>query len=148
MRPTSWRVTFILGAPDTLISSGISAASVAIGLTATEFGFMVPAGDLAQVLAASTLLGGVGALLGAGIGTVVRNTGGSVTGVIVVLLILPPLAVQAVSEAASWVPGTLANVASGIDATVGLGSAVAALLVWAVVPVGLAMMAVTRRDIV
>jgi len=131
-----------------LAGAAISAGSVAIGLAATDFGFRVPFGDLVRVVAASTLVGGVGAVLGAGIGTLVRNTGGSVTGVIVVLLILPPLAVQAVSGAASWIPATLANVISGVDTTTGVGAAVAALAVWAVVPGAIALIAVGRRDVV
>ena len=71
-----------------LVGAGVSAGSVAAGLTATDYGFMVSFADLAQVLAASTLAGGAGAVLGAGIGALVRNTGGAVTGTILVLLTL------------------------------------------------------------
>jgi hypothetical protein len=125
----------------------VSAGSVAIGLTATDFSFMVPAADLARVLAASILAGGAGAVLGGGIGTLVRNTGGAVTGTILLLVILPPLAVQMTSEAASWVPNTLAHVMSGVDQSVAVPAAVAAILVWALVPAVVGLSAVLRRDV-
>jgi hypothetical protein len=139
---------FVAGSVLGLVGAGVSAGSVAVGLTATDFGFMVSAGDVAQVLLASTLAGGAGAVLGAGVGALVRNAGGAVTGTILLLVILPPLAVQMVSDTASWVPGTLANVVSGVDNAVGVGAAIAAIGVWALVPAAIGMLAVTRRDVV
>lgn len=139
---------FVAGSVVGLVGGALSACSVAAGLTATDFGFMVSATDLAQVLAASTLAGGAGAVLGAGVGALVRNPGGAVTGTILLLVILPPLAVQLVSEAASWVPGTLANVVSGVDNAVGMGAAIAAIGLWALVPAAIGLLAVTRRDVV
>jgi ABC-type transport system involved in multi-copper enzyme maturation permease subunit len=131
-----------------LVGGAISAGSIAVGLTATEFGFMVPAADLAQVLAASTFAGAAGAGIGAGIGAFIRNTGGAVVGTILLLMILPPLAVQMVSEAMSWVPGTLANVASGVSEATSIGAAIIAIGIWALVPAVIGITAVTRRDVV
>jgi ABC-2 type transport system permease protein len=139
---------FVAGSLLGLVGAGISAGSVAAGLTATDFGFMVAAADLAQVLAASTLAGGAGAVLGAGVGALIRNSGGAVTGTILLLVILPPLAVQMVSETASWIPGTLANVVSGIDTSVAMGPAILAIGMWALVPAAIGLVAVTRRDVV
>ena len=139
---------FVAGSVLGLVGAGISAGSVAAGLTATDFGFMVSAYDLGQVLAASTIAGGAGAALGAGIGALVRNTGGAVTGEIVLLFILPPLAVQMVNEAIRWVPSTLTNVISGVDSAVGVGTAIAAIAIWAIVPAALGLIAVNRRDVV
>jgi ABC-2 type transport system permease protein len=139
---------FVAGSVVGLVGAGVSAGSVAVGLTATEYGFMVPAVDLIQVLAASTLAGGAGAVLGAGIGALIRNTGGAVTGTIVLMLILPPLAVQMASETATWVPNTLANVLSGVDNATGIGAAVAAIGIWALVPAVIGLVTVTRRDVV
>ena len=113
-----------------LVGAGLSAGSVAVGLAATDYGFMVSAADLARVFAASALAGAAGGVLGAGIGAIVRNTGGAVTVTIMMLLIVPPLAVQMVSGAASWIPGTLADVVSGIDTSTGVGAAVAAICAW------------------
>ncbi|MDH3539003.1 MAG: hypothetical protein OEP52_03320 [Acidimicrobiia bacterium] len=139
---------FVAGSVLGLVGAGVSAGSVAAGLAATDYGFMVSAADLTRVLAASTLAGGAGAVLGAGVGALVRNTGGAVTGTIVLLVILPPLAVQMVSEAASWVPSTLANVVSGVDNATGLGAAIAAIGLWALIPAVIGLVAVTRRDVV
>ncbi len=71
-----------------LVGAGVSAGSVAAGLTATEYGFMVSTADLLRVLLASALAGGVGA----GIGAFIRNASGAVTGTIALLIIVPPLA--------------------------------------------------------
>jgi hypothetical protein len=139
---------FVAGSVLGLAGAGISAGSVAAGLMATDFEFMVSVSDLAQVLAASTLAGGAGAMLGAGAGALIRNTGGAVTGTILLLVILPPLAVQMVSETASWIPGTLANVVSGIESTVAIGPAILAIGMWAIVPTAIGMFAVARRDVV
>ena len=131
-----------------LVGAGVSAGSVAAGLNATDYGFMVSAADLAQVLAAATLAGGAGAVLGAGIGAFIRNTGGAVTGTILMLVILPPLAVQMAGETASWVPGTVATVASGVSDATGIGAAIAAIVMWALVPAAIGLVAATRRDVV
>jgi hypothetical protein len=139
---------FVAGSVLGFVGAGISAGSVAAGLMATDFEFMVSVSGLAQVLAASTLAGGAGAMLGAGAGALIRNTGGAVTGTILLLVILPPLAVQMVSETASWIPGTLANVVSGIESTVAIGPAIVAIGIWAIVPAAIGMFAVARRDVV
>ena len=139
---------FIGGSVLGVAGAAVSAGSVYVGLVATDYGFMVSTADLLQVLAASAVAGGVGAVIGAGIGALIRNTGGAVTGTIVLLMILPPLAVQAVGEAASWIPGTLAGVLSGIDGSVGIGAAVLALAAWALVPAMAGLAAVARRDVV
>ncbi len=143
-----YAAAFVAGSVLGLIGAGVIAASVALGLTATDYGFMVSAADLAQVLAASTLAGGAGAVLGAGIGALVRNTGGAVTGTFLALVILPPLAVQMAGETATWVPSTLANVVSGIDNVAGVAAAIAAIAMWALVPAAFGLVAVNRRDVV
>jgi ABC-type transport system involved in multi-copper enzyme maturation permease subunit len=143
-----YAAAFVAGSVLGLAGAGIVAGSIAGGLMATDYGFMVSAADLAQVLAASTIAGGAGAVLGAGIGTFIRNPGGAVVGTILLLLILPPLAVQMVSEAASWVPGTLATVVSGVSNATGMGAAIAVIGIWALVPAAIGLVAVSRRDVV
>ena len=78
-----------------IVGTALTMVAVAITLTATDYGFMLSLGDILQLLAASSLAAATGALLGAGIGTVVRNTGGAVAALVVVLLIAPPLVVTA-----------------------------------------------------
>jgi ABC-type transport system involved in multi-copper enzyme maturation permease subunit len=143
-----YAAAFVAGSVLGFVGAGVSAGSVAAGLTGTDYGFMVSAADLAQVLAAATLAGGAGAVLGAGVGAFIRNTGGAVTGTILLLVILPPLAVQMVSETASWVPGTLATVVSGVSNAAGMGAAIAAIALWALVPAAIGLFAVARRDVV
>jgi len=130
-----------------LVGAGFTAVAVALALPATDYGFLVSTGNLTRVLAASTLAGAAGAVLGAGIGTLVRNVGGAVTGVVLVLLIAPPLVVQLASGTASWMPSVLANVVSGVGTDVGQTAAVAAIAAWAVVPAAAGLIAVQRRDV-
>lgn len=135
----------LLGAASTILA-------VALALPTTDLGFLIPADGVAQVLAAATLCGAVGAVLGAGIGAPVRNTGGAVTGAVLVLLVAPPLVVQLASETMSWMPATLASVLSGVavefDTEVGVAAAAAAICLWAAVPAALALIAVQRRDVI
>ncbi len=130
-----------------LVGAALLAAAVALSLPATDYGFLVSTGHVAQLLAASAFAGAAGAVLGAGIGTLVRNVGGAVTGVVLTLLIAPPLVVQLASGTASWMPSVLANVVSGVGNEVGYAAAVAATAVWAFVPAAAGLVAVQRRDV-
>jgi hypothetical protein len=131
-----------------LVGAGLIVAAVALSLPATEYGFLVSVGTVAQVLAASAFAGAAGAVLGAGIGALVRNVGGAVTGTVLALFIAPPLVVQLASGTASWMPGILANVLSGVGAEVSHLAAIAAIAAWAVVPAAGGLIAVLRRDVV
>lgn len=131
-----------------LLGAALTVAAVALTLPATDYGFMVSAGGVSAVLAASSFAGAAGAVLGAGIGCLVRNTGGAVTGAVLALIIAPPLIVQLASGAASWVPQTLANVLSGVTHEVGRPVAMLGLALWAAVPALAGLVAVQRRDVV
>ncbi len=131
-----------------LTGAGMTVLAVALALPTTEFGFMVAAGGVAQILAASAFAGATGAALGAGIGALVRNTGGAVTGAVLALIVAPPLVVQLARDSASWVPNTLNNVVSGVSDEVGTVAAVAALVAWAAVPAFAGLLSVLRRDVV
>ena len=130
-----------------LIGAGLTVLAVALALPTTEFGFMVPAEDVMRVLMASTFAGAAGAVLGAGLGALIRNPGGAVAGAVVVLVIAPPLIVQLASGSDSWMPSALANVVSGVDDTVTLGAALAAVAAWAIVPATIGLIAVRNRDV-
>lgn len=126
-----------------LITSG-----VALALPSTEYGFLVSAGGVTRLLVATTFAGAVGAVLGAGIGAIIRNLGGAATAVVFLLFMIPPLVVQAISEAGSWIPPTLGTVISGTTSEVSTGAAVAALVAYALVPAGIGLLMVRRRDVV
>ena len=117
-----------------LVGAGLTVAAVAFALPATDYGFLVSAGNVTQVLAASAFAGAAGAVLGAGIGSLVRNVGGAVTGAVLALFIAPPLVVQLASGTASWMPSILANVLSGVGTDVSQPAAIAAIAAWALVP--------------
>ena len=138
----------LAGAVLALIAQALIIAVVALALPSTEYAFMVSAGDLIRLLAASTLAGAIGAVLGAGLGAVIRNLGGAVTTAVLVMFVIPPLAVQLVNDAASWIPTTLLSVISGVTAEVSLGSALMAVTAWALVPAAAGLLAVQRRDVV
>jgi hypothetical protein len=138
----------IAGAALSVIGAGLTAIGVAVALPTTEYGFMVSAADVGRILVASAFAGAMGAVLGAGIGAVVRNTGGAVTGAVLVLFIAPPVIAQIATEAGSWVPASLANVVSGVADDVGVVPAVAGLILWALVPAAIGFLTVRRRDVV
>jgi ABC-type transport system involved in multi-copper enzyme maturation permease subunit len=131
-----------------LVGATLSAVVVAISVPIVDYDFLVSAADLTQVLAASTFAGAAGALLGAGLGAVVRNTGGAVTAAVLLLIIVPPIVVQLASQAADWVPSVLANVLSGVAEQPDLLSALAALAAWGLIPAAIGLVAVQRRDVV
>lgn len=131
-----------------LAGVAMTAGAVAAALPITDYTFLVSTGDMIRLLAASSFAGAAGALLGAGIGALVRNTGGAVTGAVVVLVIAPPLIVQIVGGAANWIPPTLANVVSGVSNEVTVFVAVAALTLWAAVPATLGLVSTVKRDVV
>ena len=131
-----------------LVGQALIITGVALALPSTEYTFLVSAGTVIQLLAASTLAGAVGALLGAGLGAVIRNLGGAVTAVVLALFMIPPLAVQLVNELESWIPPTLGAVISGVNTDVNLGAALAVLLAYGLVPAAAGLLAVQRRDVV
>jgi len=130
-----------------LAGAAFTAIAVAASLPLTDYGFMIPASGLARVLAASAWAGAAGAVLGAGVGNVVRNTGGAVSVTVLILVIAPPLIVQLASGTASWVPSPLANVASGVADDTSTAAAVVAIGLWALVPALAALWSVRHRDV-
>jgi hypothetical protein len=136
-----------------LLGALLTVAAVALALPTTDYGFLVSAADVSRVCAASAFAGAIGGLLGAGIGAIVRNTGGAVAGAFFTLMVAPPLLVQMANDMGSWVPSTLVNVLSGVEAEVpaadqvGIVAAIAALLAWALVPAAIGLLAVQRRDV-
>lgn len=125
---------------------------VALALPSTGYGFLVSGGDLIPLFAATTLAGAIGATVGAGLGALIRNIGGAVTTAVMVLLVAPPLAVQAFPDTASWIPQALFAVVSGASADispqVSLWAALLAIGTWALVPAAAGFMATQRRDVV
>jgi ABC-2 type transport system permease protein len=131
-----------------LIGAGLTVAAVAIALPTTDYGFLVSTANVVRVLAAACFAGAAGAVLGAGIGAVVRNVGGAVTLTVFTFMVAPPLVVQLANDTASWMPANLANVISGTADDVSAPAALAALAIWALIPAVIGLISVQRRDVV
>jgi hypothetical protein len=131
-----------------LVGQALVIAAVALAMPLTRYGFLVPAGEMTRLLVASTLAGAIGAVLGAGLGAVIRNLGGAVTTAVLVLFVIPPLAVQLFNGAASWIPTNLFAVISGVSTDVSLWAALMTVTAWALVPAAAGILAVQRRDVV
>lgn len=130
------------------VGAGLTTIALAVALPATDYSFMMSVGGVAQVMAAAAWAGAVGAVLGAGIGSIIRNTGGAVSGVVVALIIAPPVIVQLASGVAPWVPTALALDVSGATTDTGIVAAIVAMGLWALVPVLAAQWSVEHRDVV
>ena len=135
-----------------VLGTALTSVALAVSLPLTEHGFMVSIGGLVEVHAAAAWAGAAGAVLGAGIGTIVRNTGGAVTGAVLVLVVAPPVVVQLASGTAEWMPNALAMAASGVGFETGFDTGTVAAVVtigmWAIVPALAALWSVNRRDVV
>ncbi len=131
-----------------IVGTALTMIAVALALPTTDYSFLVSFGDVMQVLLAATFAGAAGAVLGAGIGAIVRSIGGAVTGTTLTLIIVPPLIVQLANDTASWMPNVLANVIAGVGNDVSIPAAVCALAAWALVPAAVGLIAVQRRDVV
>jgi hypothetical protein len=131
-----------------LIGAGLTVTAVAVALPTTDYGFLVGVDNVIRVIAAAGFAGAAGAVLGAGIGAVVRNVGGAVTLTVFTFMVAPPLIVQLANDTASWMPANLANVISGTVDDVSQPAALAALAIWAIVPALIGLISVQRRDLV
>jgi ABC-2 type transport system permease protein len=131
-----------------LVGSGLTVASVALALPSTDYGFLVSIANVVRVVGAAGFAGAAGAVLGAGIGAIVRNVGGAVTLTVFTFIVAPPLVVQLANGTASWMPANLANVISGTVDDVSQPAALVALLAWALVPAVVGYISVQRRDVV
>jgi len=136
------------GSALSLLGSALTIAAVAGAVLTTEYGFLVSVDNVARVVVASGFAGATGAVLGAGIGAVVRNVGGAVTATVFALMVAPPLVVQLANGTGPWMPANLANVLSGTIGGIAAPAAIAALLGWGLVPACIGLISVLRRDVV
>lgn len=138
----------LAGAVLSIVGALLIVGTVAVGLQFTDFGFLVSVGGVLRVVAASAFAGAAGAALGAGLGALIRNTGGAVTAVVGLLFVTPPIVVQLTPEAADWVPSALAWSISGVTTDPGVPMALVAVALWALVPALAGLVSVRRRDVV
>jgi hypothetical protein len=141
-------VVVIFGGLLGLAGGGLTIAAGALTLPIVDYQLLLPVDVVVRLGATSGLAGAVGAVLGAGIGALIRNTGGAVTAAVAILLLGPPIVAQLVNDAAAWVPGSLISVISGLGENPGLGTAIAALAIWGLVPAVIGVFAVQKRDVI
>lgn len=153
LAPHRWRATsaqlaaaLVGGAVLGFVGASLVLAGGAIALPLAGFDLLLPFGTSVRLVLSAALAGAMGAVFGAGIGAVVRNTGGAVTAVVVLLMLAPPIVAQLSAAAASWVPGTLVGVVSGLGDGPALPAAVAALVVWGSIPALVGIGSIGRRD--
>lgn len=130
-----------------LVGAVLTVSAVAVSLPTTDYRFVVSIDGVVRVIVAAGFAGVAGAVLGAGLGHVVRNVGGAVTLTVFIFMVAPPLVVQLASGTGSWMPATLANVISGTVDDVSQPAALAALTAWALVPAVIGLISVERRDV-
>lgn len=150
----------VLGAVMTgygLVVSWVSFAAVQAVLAGRGAGAPISNPHALQVIAASTLLVPICALVGLAIGSVVRHSASSIIGTVVVLMLLPVLltskdawaeAVERSLPHSAWYhlsAEQLAGPMRGFPATNAAAWAVYAL--WAVAAVTVAILAINRRDV-
>ncbi len=131
-----------------LVGALLTITAIAVALPTTDYTFLVSAGHVAQVVAASAFAGAAGAVLGAGIGAIVRNVGGAVTLTVFTFIVAPPLIVQLANGTASWMPANLANVISGTVDDISPAAAILAFVAWAAIPALIGVVATERRDVI
>ena len=130
------------------VGGGLTVAAGAVALPLVDEQLLVATADMARLVGSAGLAGAAGAALGAGAGAIVRNTGGAITAVVLLLLIGPPLVGQLLVEVAPWTPSSLIGVLAGVSDVHAAGTALAVLAVWGLAPAGLGVAAVQRRDVV
>lgn len=130
------------------VGGGLTVAAGAVSLPLVDEQLLLATADVARLVGSAALAGATGAVLGAGAGAIVRNTGGAVTAVVLLLLVGPPLVGQLFVDVAPWTPSALIGVLAGVSEAHAAGTALAVLMIWGLLPAGLGLAAVQRRDVI
>lgn len=137
---------FLAGGLLGLVGEGLTLVSALIALPVADYDFMMSFGAVMQVAGAAALGGAAGAVLGAGVGSLLRNSAAAATVAVLLLVIAPPLMVQLLNDD-RWIPGTLLNSISGVLDSPEVLSAVGVLAIWSMIPAAAAFYFVRKRDI-
>jgi ABC-2 type transport system permease protein len=136
-----------------LLAAGLVAAVGAVGMAIRGISITLTAGDFAQLLAGGAAAAALWAVLGTGIGTLVRGQIGAVGGLCVWLLLIENILIGNVPSAAKYAPGASAGALAGMMPNAGtaklLAPAAGALLLvgYAAVASVLGLGGIERRDI-
>ncbi len=143
----------IVGLVIGLLAAGLVAAVGSAGLALRGIPIALNVGDFAQMLAGGAVGAALWAILGTGLGAILRGQVGAVIGLCVWLLLIENILIGNVPSAGKYTPGASDGAFAGLMPNAGsailLAPIVGALLLagYAVVCAGVGLVAIERRDI-
>ena len=136
-----------------LLAAGLVAAIGSIGLSARGITVTLGAGDFTQMIAGGGLSAALWAILGTGVGALLRSQITAVAGLCVWLLLIENILIGNVASVAKYAPGASGGALAGLIPNAGpttlLAPALGALilLAYTAVAAGTGVLAIERRDI-
>lgn len=135
-----------------VLAAGLVAVIGGIGLAARGITIKLDAGDFAQLLAGGAAGAALWAIIGTGLGALLRGQVGAVVGLCVWLLLIENILIGNVASAGKYAPGASDGALAGLMPSAGetlLPPATGALLLagYAVACAGAGLVATQRRDI-
>jgi ABC-2 type transport system permease protein len=136
-----------------LLAQTLTAGGEAAGLAARGIAIELDSGDYAQLLAGGALASALFAVIGVGVGALVRNQVAALVGLCVWLLFLEPILLGDLPAAGKFAPGASAGAIAGAiqteiaDNLVAPALGVLLLAVYAAVAAAAGSTATTRRDV-
>lgn len=145
--------TAITGLVIGLLAAGLAGAIGSIGLAVRDIPITLNAGDFTQMIAGGAAGAGLWAILGTGLGAILRGQVGAVVGLCVWLLLIENILIGNVPAAGKYAPGASDGALAGLMPTAGTATLIApvagALLLagYAAVCAAAGLAAIERRDI-
>jgi ABC-2 type transport system permease protein len=136
-----------------LLAAGLVAAIGSVGLALRGIPITLNAGDFTQMIAGGAVGAALWAILGTGLGAILRGQVGAVIGLCVWLLLIENILIGNVPSAAKYAPGASDGALAGLMPNAGtaalLAPIVGALLLagYAAASAGVGLVAIERRDI-
>lgn len=136
-----------------LVAEGLVSGVASAGLATRGIHITLGIGDFVQMLAGGAAAAALWAAIGTGVGAIVRNQIGAVTGLCVWLLLVESILIGDVPSAAKFAPGASAGALAGMIQNVSSGSllapALGALLlaVYAAASTVAGLILIERRDV-
>jgi ABC-type transport system involved in multi-copper enzyme maturation permease subunit len=142
--------SLLIGLVFGLAAAAVAAAAGSVALAARGLETRLEAGDFALLLAGGAAAAALWAVIGVGVGAIVRNQVATTVGVVVWLLFVENQLVANVPGLGRFAPGALGQALSGQDPDTLLAPALGALLliVYATVAALAGSFATARRDVV
>jgi ABC-type transport system involved in multi-copper enzyme maturation permease subunit len=143
----------LTGAGIGVVAAGLVAAVGAIGFASRGIAITLSGGDFAQMLAGGAAASALWAVIGTGVGTLVRSQIAAVAGLCVWLLLIENILIGNVPSAGKYTPGASAGALAGLmpnaGATTLLAPALGVVFLagYAAAAAGVGLGAITRRDI-